>query len=75
MLEWQAISQRHLPIRVSTNLTESGSQSGTFTLIGLRPRGSETKKGEKLKLLKIVVLPQFATVRMSSIVKLGPLWI
>ena len=32
---------------VSTNLTESGSQggsqSGRFTLIGLRPRGSETK--------------------------------
>ena len=36
-----------LPVRVSTILPEGGkesvSQGGTFALIGLRPRGSETK--------------------------------
>ena len=32
-----------LPVRVSTNLPEGGSQGGKITLIGLRPRGSETK--------------------------------
>ena len=29
--------------RISTNLPEGVSQSGTSRLIGLRPRGSETK--------------------------------
>ena len=46
-LWWVSTAGDMLTVRVSTNLPQSGreggSQSGTFTLIGFRPRGSETK--------------------------------
>ena len=34
---------------LSHSVRESGSQSGTFTIIGLRPRGSETKSGNEIE--------------------------